>query len=358
MKKCCKVLLKIIKWFFIIVIASVILFLIVRFIGQRINNKTPEGGINEQMYVDINGTKQWISIYGQNKDNPVLLWLQAGPGEPTSMVNYAYTRKWSDVYTVVTWDKRCTGKTYCNDPNSTDLTLDLLIQDGIEMTEFLRDYFGKEKITLMGHSWGSAFGCHLLLAHPEYYDCYIGAAQVTDWTRQQHAFAEAAAQWVGDDAEGKALLEQFDADADVPDDADLQIESALLEKYCSESYQKEFDYNQLSAIIFNPYYSLSDFVKVCTMDRSALDRFDRSDFRKKLSLDGKTEYQVPYYNINGGCDYQCSFKLAQEYFDQINAPRKQLYLMEDTSHLVMDKSEEFSRILHEIAETERQYSNE
>jgi pimeloyl-ACP methyl ester carboxylesterase len=272
MKKCCKVLLKIVKWFFIIVIAVVILFLIVRFIGQRINNKTPEGGINEQMYVDINGTKQWISIYGQNKDNPVLLWLQAGPGEQTSTFNYAYTRKWSDVYTVVTWDKRDTGKTYCYDQNVTDLTLDLLIEDGIEMTEFLREYLGKEKITLMGHSWGSTFGCKLVLAHPEYYDCYIGAAQYTDWTRMHQAFAEAAAQWVGDDPEGKALLEQLDTD--LYTDSYSQAHNALLEKYGYAPYQDKCDYSQLSAIIFNPYYSLADYVKLCSMDTSALDHND------------------------------------------------------------------------------------
>ena len=68
--------------------------------------------------------------------------------------------------------------------------------------------------------------------------------------------------------------------------------------------------------------------------------------------------RTPDYNINGGCDYLCNFELAQEYFDEIHAPRKQLYLMEDTRHLVTGKSEEFSRILHKIAETESKYSNE
>ena len=53
-----------------------------------------------------------------------------------------------------------------------------------------------------------------------------------------------------------------------------------------------------------------------------------------------------------------ALKKWQEYFDQIHAPRKQLYLMEDTRHLVTGKSEEFSRILHEIAEIESKYSNE
>ena len=40
--------------------------------GKIINGKTPGGGINESMYVEINGTKQWINgiaerVMTQNK---------------------------------------------------------------------------------------------------------------------------------------------------------------------------------------------------------------------------------------------------------------------------------------------------
>ncbi len=122
------------------------------------------------MYVDINNTKQWISIYGQDKDNPVLLYLHGGPGSATSAYDYAFTRKWSDVYTVVTWDQRNCGKSYSSDQNDTALTYDLMMSDGVEMTKYLLDYLGKDKITLLGHSWGTYFGSNLVLAYPEYYD--------------------------------------------------------------------------------------------------------------------------------------------------------------------------------------------
>lgn len=70
---------------------------------------------------------------------------------------------------------------------------------------------------------------------------------------------------------------------------------------------------------------------------------------------GRTDYQVPYYNINGDKDYQTNYLLAQEYFEQVNAPRKKMYIMQDTTHgLLESKSEEFSEILHQIAEEEHQ----
>ncbi len=79
MKKASKKILNILKWFLIILCTLIVSFSVVRFVGRKINAKIPKGGINQELYVDINGSKQWISIYGQNKANPVLLYLHGGP---------------------------------------------------------------------------------------------------------------------------------------------------------------------------------------------------------------------------------------------------------------------------------------
>ena len=134
-KKACAVILKTLKWIFGVFFVLIVIFMITRFIGQQINKRTPENGINEEMYVDINGTKQWISIYGQDIDNPVLLYIHGGPGAATSAYDYAFTRKWSDVYTIVTWDQRNCGKSYSEEQNNTELTYELLMNDGVEMTK-------------------------------------------------------------------------------------------------------------------------------------------------------------------------------------------------------------------------------
>ena len=44
------------------------------------------------------------------------------------------------------------------------LTYDLMMSDGAEMTKYLLDYLGKDKITLLGHSWGTYLGCNLIRA--------------------------------------------------------------------------------------------------------------------------------------------------------------------------------------------------
>lgn len=352
MKNRIKFIFKVALRVLIVLVSIIILFFIIRFIGQKVNDQTPEGGINESMYVDINGTKQWISIYGQDKDNPVLLYLHGGPGSSTSAYDYAFTRKWSDVYTVVTWDQRNCGKSYSEDQNSIELTHDLMMSDGVEMTKFLLDHLGKDKLTILGHSWGTYLGANLVLDYPEYYDAFIGAGQLIDFYENEVAFKKEASKWVGDDPEGLEMLNKL-----TPDDFSLDYLAArngLMEKYGYDMFAGGTDYNMILAEIFNPYYSLSDFLHVSNSDFTVYANFLSSDEFDKFSLLGRTDYTVPYYNINGDKDYQTNFEIAQTYFDAVEAPRKQMFMMKDMTHgLLESRSEEFSEILHEIAAAEK-----
>lgn len=348
MKKCTSIVLRFLKWLAVVLFALVALFFFVRFVGQRINAATPKGGINEEIYVDINGSRQWINIYGKDLDNPVLLYLHGGPGAVSSHISYALTRKWADVYTVVTWDQRNCGKSYSEDQNSTPLTYDLMMSDGEEMTKFLRKYLKKDKITLIGHSWGTIYGCNLVLAHPEYYDCYIGTGQVVDFDKNEQAFKEAALTWV-DDEEGKALYQTLTSQPGYNKEY-YTARQALMEKYGYDMMAEGPDYNLPATLLFNPYYSLGDFYRVIKADFSVYNDFIDSDEFRQFSLLGRTEYQVPFYNINGDKDYQTNWLIAREYFDDISAPRKEMFIMTDMTHgLLESRSGEFSEILHEIA---------
>ncbi len=347
MKKITIKILKLMKNILLVIMALILTFLTVRSIGKAINNKTPDGGINESMYVEINGTKQWISIYGKDINNPVLLYLHGGPGTSTSAYDYAFTRKWADVYTVVTWDQRNCGKSYEKSQNDTELTYGLMMSDGLAMTEYLIDYFDKEKITILGHSWGTYLGCNLVLAHPEYYDCYIGTGQMVDMDQNEAAFKEAAEEWVGDDEDGIELIKALTPDNFTEEH--FITRNLLMEKYRYGIMRDGTDYNIPATVIFNPYYTLPDLVKLFNSDYTVYMNFLMSDEFSNFSLTGRTEYEVPYYNINGDCDYQTNYKLAQEYFDEIDAPHKKLYIMKDTTHgLLESKSEAFSSILHKI----------
>lgn len=330
----------------------IVLLLAVRLVGRMVNGRPPEGGINESMYVEINGVKQWINIYGEDLGNPVLLYLHGGPGSSTSAIDYAFTRKWADIYTVVTWDQRNCGKSYSPEQNNTVLTRDLLLEDGKELTEFLLDHMGKEKITVLGHSWGSFFGANLVLAYPQYYDCFIGTGQLVDMEENEIAFQEEAAKWAAGDEEAMALVAQL-----TPQDVTMEhikATNALMKKYGYDMMVDGSDYNLLTTVFFNPNYSVLDWIRYFQQDLSIYLDFLTSGEMRAFSLKGRYDYEVPYFNINGDKDYQTNFNLAQAYFDEVNAPYKQMFIMKDTTHgLLESKSEAFSKILHEIAGMEK-----
>lgn len=345
MKKQIKTVLKVIATIFLM---SAAIILTCHSIGRAYYNRKPEIGINESMFVEINGTDQWINIYGKDVSNPVLLYLHGGPGSATSTVDYAFTRLWSDVYTVVTWDQRNCGKSYDRKYNDIELTYDLLMEDGKEITEFLLDYMDKDKLTVLGHSWGSIYGANLVQAYPEYYDCFIGTGQLVDSAENETAFKKAASEWAAGNEEAMASVEQLTPEKMTMDH--IKARNALMDKYGYSMMRDGSDYNFYATILFNPHYSVFDWIQYFLIDTSIYLDFFSSDEFKKFSIQGKYNYEVPYININGSDDYQTNYLLAEEYYEHVIAPYKHIFIMENTTHgLLESKSKLFSEYVHKIA---------
>ena len=146
---------------------------------------TSENAIDEGKYVKLGGIDQWITIRGENRDNPVLLFLHGGPGDATNPWSYAVFWSWLRHFTVVQWDQRGTGRTLGrNGPSvAATITVERMVADGIELAELLRESLGKDKVIVVGHSWGSILAVLLVKSRPELFHAYVGTGQVADETR-------------------------------------------------------------------------------------------------------------------------------------------------------------------------------
>ncbi|HWQ72873.1 MAG TPA: alpha/beta hydrolase [Desulfitobacteriaceae bacterium] len=77
-------------------------------------------------------------------------------------------------FIVVNWDQRGSGKSYDRNIDPNTMTIDQLVNDGLEVTKILLRKFGKSKIYLVGHSWGSILGMRMIAKDSGLFYSYIG----------------------------------------------------------------------------------------------------------------------------------------------------------------------------------------
>jgi pimeloyl-ACP methyl ester carboxylesterase len=148
---------------------------------------TPTQPLNEEGYVRIGGIEQWVTVKGRSCANPVVLMVHGGPGNPMSPYSAKLYGAWEQDYTLVQWDQRGAGRTYARNPpaEGETLTVERLAGDGNEVAAYIAGHLGKRKLILMGSSWGSILGVHMVKARPELYAAYVGTAQVVNGTADQ-----------------------------------------------------------------------------------------------------------------------------------------------------------------------------
>jgi pimeloyl-ACP methyl ester carboxylesterase len=152
----------------------------------------PPQRIEEAIFVRIGGIDQWVTIKGSDRTNPVVLFLHGGSGSGLSPFADSMFAGWDKDFTLVQWDQRGLGRTYGkNGPaDAPDVTIDRMAQDGIEVAKFLTTHLGTRKVILVGGSWGTVLGIHMIQARPDLFYAYLGQGQFVNF---QKALAESYA---------------------------------------------------------------------------------------------------------------------------------------------------------------------
>jgi pimeloyl-ACP methyl ester carboxylesterase len=104
--------------------------------------------VDEGRYVTLGGIEQWITIRGEDRSNPAVLFLHGGPGDATNPWSHAVFRSWLKHFTVVQWDQRGAGRTLGRNGSGivSSITVERLTQDGVELSEWLRTNLATERI--------------------------------------------------------------------------------------------------------------------------------------------------------------------------------------------------------------------
>jgi len=154
---------------------------------QRPDGTVLPGSVADVRYVRLGGVDQWVMIRGEDVRNPLLIVLHGGPGMSEAGFFRRFNAPLERYFTMVHWDQRGTGKSFDRTIPTSSMTLDRFVDDLGELVEIVRRRFGKGKVAMLGHSWGTALGTVYSARHPDNVSVYVGAAQIGDWAAAEEA---------------------------------------------------------------------------------------------------------------------------------------------------------------------------
>ncbi len=315
------------------------------------------GGVDDAGAVKIGGVQQWITVRGRDRNNPILLVIHGGPAAPDLPNRYLYEPAWADYFTVVQWDQRGAGKTFMlNDPVGVapTMTLERMIQDAMEVVAYLRTTYAKQKIFVLGHSWGSLVGLSLAQRRPEWLYAYIGVGQIID----MHAGEQVGYEWSLSEARrtgNQQAVEELTAIAPYPEpDGSLPLAKLSVERKWSIAFGGLINGRSSYETLENTERISPDYTEA---DFKAIDQGSAFTLPKLLpdlmsaDFTHVQELACPVLLYAGRHDYTTPSSLVKQWFDALRAPQKRFVWFEHSAHMIYE--EEPGRFLVHLVEDAR-----
>lgn len=297
------------------------------------------GGFAELVEVDLGGHRQWIQVRGTDRANPVLLYLSGGPGQSDLAYSRVLLEPLLDDVTIVGWDQRGTGKSY-PDLDEASLTLAGAVDDVVELARQLTVRFDQPRIYLLGESWGSLLGVLAVQRAPELFAAYVGSGQMVDVLAADkgiYADLVTTAMGRGDGALVAELVKLGPPPyPSVFDYGRIMTLYPLLEG----AYTPPQEYRARGAAanigpmgLMGPEYAPIEKLNVL---RGLMDTFSVMypqlqdvDLRESV-----TRLDVPVFVLCGDHELAARTAPARQWFDRLQAPRKQWHQLPDAGHSV------------------------
>ena len=260
-----------------------------------------------------------------------MILLHGGPGTSETALFRHYNSDLEQRFLMVYWDQRGTGRSYRRSIPSESMTIDRFVQDLDEVIEIVRTRFQKNKVVLLGHSWGSAVGLLYAARFPEKVAAYVGVGQVADMAegeRVSYEFARSEAARRRHSDASRALEEIGPPPHTVHE---MLVSRKWVERFGGAFHGRLSTGKLIWAALRTDEANLIDLIKFGQGNRFSLEHL-WDEFRKFDADEYLVSFQTPIVFLLGRFDWQVPAVLAARYFERIQAPAKQLVWFEQSAH--------------------------
>lgn len=305
------------------------------------DGKTLQGSIASMEKIEIGGVEQALLIRGKDVNNPVLLFVHGGPGTPYDGLAYRFQAPLEEKFVVVQWDQRGSGKSYKGTPKEA-ITVEQILKDAHQVMQYLTKRFDKQKLYLVGHSWGSYLGMYLVQRHPELIHAYIGASQGVDMIEQErfsHNLALEEAQKRGDKKVQKRLKKIGEVPYENPRDA-FAVKYPILTRYGLFFYEEKRQGPYFKSVLKSKEYGFGAWVRYglgLFYHYNNLLKNEGDNMWKVSPMNDVKEVKVPVYFIQGKHDGTSPGYLIDQYYRDLKAPYKKIVVLQNSGHFMFVK---------------------
>jgi len=306
------------------------------------NGQVMEGSISEKRFVMINGVQQGMFIRGRSIiDNPVLLFLHGGTAMPEYFLDQKYRSGLEEYFTVCWWERRGAGLTYSANPIPPveTLTIEQWISDTIQVTNYLRRRFDKEKIFLMAHSGGTVIGIQAAAQAPELYAAYIGVGQIS-YQLQSEVLSYDYMLNKYREMGNQSMAQQLEAAGPIAMSSSVPLPAAYMKVRDPAMHNLGVgttrDMKSVISGIFMASWMCRDYTlreKLALWrgkffcDKILWDTMIAMDLRKIIR-----EVELPVYFFHGKYDHTVSYSMSKEFLNRLRAPVKGFYTFHNSAH--------------------------
>ncbi|QEA39636.1 alpha/beta hydrolase [Pistricoccus aurantiacus] len=320
--------------------------------GTQAGRPEPSVPLHRTEYLTVAGARLFLMTRGADRHAPVLLWLHGGPGGAERPLFRYYNNDLEKHFVVAYWDQRGAGRSFDPKADPRRLTVARHLADLDVIVDHLRRAFDRDRIILVGHSWGGMLGLLYAQRHPEKVAALIAVAPLIsprESQRQEYAFILSEATRQRDEAALTRLREIGPPPYETADQV-LAIES-LADRYGAVFHRQPNRFWVLVTGVLRGLvtpWEISRFIRANQVSLKAMTP-------ELLTLDltrSVPRIEVPVFFLLGRYDHHAGSAIAARYFKALEAPEKRLIWFGHSAHNPpFEEPRRFDKTLERLART-------